>query len=305
MLKRPGFTLVELLVVITIIALLIALLLPAVQAAREAARRFQCQNNLKQIGLAEHQYAEQHGVLTPTWIQTPLTTTSTATTSCLPCWSWRTYLLPLLEQEPLYRKLAPAGGTVPTPTATNGLQTQLTIYLCPSDQPPASPGNSNFGAAYGKTNYLISESVAPPPYSSAQSLARSLTDITDGLSNTMLISERDIIHNLASVWPVGAGSTSSTGFRTIWPINTTYTATRPCCGTDPCKRYALSSQHSGGVNLVFCDGSVHFLSENIEAAVGGSCGDASTDLVKAQYPTNDFLFQKLFNIRDGLPASAF
>src|SRR5437660_551271 len=99
--RPPGFTLIELLVVIAIIAVLIALLLPAVQSAREAARRSQCVNNLKQIGVAMHNYHSAIDVFPPGYIS--LTQTSQPDSpETGPGWSWGTMLLAYLEQRPLY-----------------------------------------------------------------------------------------------------------------------------------------------------------------------------------------------------------
>src|SRR5271166_525423 len=95
---RAGFTLIELLVVIAIIAALIALLLPAVQAAREAARRAACLNNLKQIGLALHNYQLVHDVFAIGYVASPNANTNVTT----PGWGWASAILPGLEQQPLY-----------------------------------------------------------------------------------------------------------------------------------------------------------------------------------------------------------
>src|SRR5687767_15666539 len=102
--RRPGMTLIELLVVIAILALLIALLLPAVQAAREAARRTQCKNNLKQIGLALHNYHDTHLTLPPGYI-TRFPQDQAATEQSH--WGWGAFTLPFLEQAPLYNLLQP------------------------------------------------------------------------------------------------------------------------------------------------------------------------------------------------------
>ncbi|MDZ4689065.1 MAG: DUF1559 domain-containing protein, partial [Planctomycetaceae bacterium] len=143
--RRPGFTLIELLVVIAIIAILIALLLPAVQQAREAARRTQCRNNLKQFGLALHNYHDNFNVFPPGWIGH----TNGSTALPFSGWGWSAMLLPGLDQAPLYNNLStrfsttfPYGATngnaviatpVPVALEITGLNTTLPAFRCPSD----------------------------------------------------------------------------------------------------------------------------------------------------------------------------
>ena len=136
---RYGFTLVELLVALAIIGVLIALLVPAVQYAREAARRTQCRSNLKQLGLALHNYDEVHQVLPFGYVNADDTAG----------WGWGTMILPQLDQTPLYSALK--AGTqdfdgVPTPQT----QQTLSIFICPSDTGPNV--NSQRGD-HGKANY--------------------------------------------------------------------------------------------------------------------------------------------------------
>jgi prepilin-type processing-associated H-X9-DG protein len=285
------------LVVITIIGILIALLLPAVQAAREAARRMQCSNNLKQIGLAMHGYHDVHGVFPPDEMASP----GGSSTPPLPRWSWSACLPPLGEQEPLYQSLNPQGGTVPAASAANGLQTRLPVYLCPSD-PLSDPAvNGNFAGNYGKSNYVYSAS-----FTQCSAYAIRMADVTDGLSNTMIVGERDAVHGLGALWPALNDTSANVSFWVTWPINADYVGGRPY-GSSPsdassCSRLALASQHPHGVNVVFADGSVQFLNETVETAFGGNCGNTPVD---RYFPTNNYVYQKLFNIKDGMVVGSF
>ena len=148
--NRGGFTLIELLVVIAIIAVLIALLLPAVQAAREAARRAQCVNNLKQIGLAMHNYHSSVNSLPwgdgPWWIE----------------WSAHTLLLPYMEQGPIYNAInfsdtQPFGLTpmpINNPANTTATYTVISGFICPSDPDRLTDPN-------GHNNYMANSGSAP------------------------------------------------------------------------------------------------------------------------------------------------
>lgn len=293
--RSRGFTLVELLVVIAIIGILIALLLPAVQAAREAARCMQCTNNLKQLGLAMHLYHDAHDMFPPDAVASP-----GGAGAPLPRWSWGSCLLPFVEQEPLCQFLNPQGGTAPTGSPTNGLQTALAVFLCPSDPPSSSAFNANYAGNYGKSNYVYSAS-----FTQCSAYAIRMADVTDGLSNTMVVAERDSVHGMGALWPALSDTSANISFWVSWPINADYVGGRPY-GSSPsdsnCSRLALSSQHRGGVNVLFADGSVHFLSETIETAFGGNCSDTP---VNRYYPTNDFVYQKLYNIKDGKAVGTF
>jgi prepilin-type N-terminal cleavage/methylation domain-containing protein len=189
-----AFTLIELLVVITIIALLIGLLLPAVQSAREAARRAQCLNNLKQIGLALHNYVDSVGVLPIGQGPEP--------NGRFFGWSSLAMMLPFLEQAPLYASLnfdTPGGSAPGTPENVTGQNARIGVFLCPSDPDRlTSPsGHNNYA---GNTGSGADSNGASPsgvicgsqmflsgPY--FESTTVRLQEITDGLSQTAAFSE--------------------------------------------------------------------------------------------------------------------
>jgi prepilin-type N-terminal cleavage/methylation domain-containing protein/prepilin-type processing-associated H-X9-DG protein len=197
--RPPGFTLIELLVVIAIIAVLIALLLPAVQAAREAARRSQCVNNLKQIGLALHNYITAIGVLPPGRINSHIAGQGN-------CWGMYAQILPQMDQSAIFNSfnfnLPP--DTDPTATAsvanTTGFQSFINTLLCPSDSAPVlvtvangqfatHDYNVNVGSAYPVVQNPASPLTGEPNGPFFENSRVSPADLTDGMSDTVAISE--------------------------------------------------------------------------------------------------------------------
>ncbi len=200
---RRGFTLIELLVVIAIIAVLISLLLPAVQSAREAARRAQCINNMKQIGLAMHNYHTANGTFPSGG--TVARQSGTATTSTWGTWSAHALMLGYLEQQPLYNASNFSWAVVMGPgwaintTVTNSM---VSSFLCPSDEMSPSPvpaGDqwsgrlNNYYASVGTT--IGYEGRRRTPYSTPRGSspwagrAYGVQNITDGTSNTIAFGE--------------------------------------------------------------------------------------------------------------------
>ena len=304
--RRSGFTLIELLVVIAIIAVLIALLLPAVQQAREAARNAQCKNNLKQMGIAMHNYLDVHRRL-------PLCLNA----SSKPI-SVHAYLLPAMEQMPLYGKID-FKTNWNSPENAAARSTTVAGFLCPSQpavalpagwagttyracqgsqvlhgQPSTDPSNANFG-------------MAPPNGVFVPSASLSIADVTDGTSNTAAFSEHPLgdFNQLASspfdtfrpgtnpatpdeavaqcnaidpadlskqgVSDVGApwlqSYHSTTQYHHVAPPNA-----RSCMFPPGRISTTATSFHTGGVVVTLCDGSVRFVSENISLAVWRGLG---------------------------------
>ncbi len=327
--RKNAFTLVELLVVITIIGILIALLLPAVQAAREAARRMQCQNNLKQLGLAIHNYHDVWGrfPLGAACFSVPITSQPDPNLHG----SMFVALLPYIEQQGLYDICDFTTDTdwnsVYPGTGKHVYETWIQALICPSDDQPrywdgnplnnctkgqnratsnyaGSMGNQLFvGGAFLGNNFPNNGSDAHGNYSyfgpggtgganlsgvfSHVAWAAAINEITDGTSNTVAIGEirpkcslhaRDGWMGINSLW-----------FTTTTPIN------YPSCPDEPgyvapanifeqCGiEQGFKSMHSGGAGFVFCDGSTHFLSDNINYMTYQMLGDRRDGKTPADY----------------------
>lgn len=282
---RRGFTLIELLVVIAIIAILIALLLPAVQQAREAARRTQCKNNLKQIGLALHNYLDVAGVLPPGWIAVDDTGAPSAHEGTSGV-GWATMILPYIEQANIYRQFN-ANLPLTDPANAAFLRNQIPAYKCPSDPQPeffviAEEGSgvpitglpiANYIGNFG-TEELDGCENAPGTFPvMADGTCKGngafyhnskvrIADFTDGTTNTFIVGERKTVANLDwySSWP-GMIAEGEEAFQRVCG-SADHPPNSPATHFDD-----FSSRHVGGAQFCLGDGSVRFISENIDRGV--------------------------------------
>jgi prepilin-type N-terminal cleavage/methylation domain-containing protein len=347
-----GFTLIELLVVIAIIAILIALLLPAVQQAREAARRTQCRNNLKQIGLALHNYHDAMQCFPPGQIRGWNGTVELGNGA-----SWGAMILPYMDQAPLYNKINFAYGIN---QATGGSPNNALVaslgpipgVLCPSDterpgrRSAHTPGQANYIASTPATSYFgtigpfntwgdsTSAKLSGGFFTIDSGPRSTIGAFKDGTSNTIAVGEQTY-----AVWTGGAwlGISHHTMDTTapgndnaccqdwwlhwgLYPITNKYNPSM----LHPQLRFG--SEHVGGAHFLLADGSVRFISENIEhkintlatpatynpdmgcywTAVAGGCATAPGHFDdKATLANFMGLWQRLHHKNDGLVLGDF
>ncbi|MBX3436794.1 MAG: DUF1559 domain-containing protein [Planctomycetaceae bacterium] len=284
---RRGFTLIELLVVIAIIAVLIALLLPAVQQAREAARRTQCKNNLKQIGLALHNYHDVHLTFPSGWVAASFPMSDPEGESGF---GWGSMILPYVEQNNLYDQFnfsLPMDDDTGAPTHRSLLQHRLTVFQCPSDPKPDSfrledrygelleLATANYAGSFGVTELHGCENPpgTPPVNSGGQCISDGMLfhnsrvriqDASDGTSNTLLVGERTTFTELDGskfygTWSGALPEVEESAARIL-----SHSEHAPNSFEHP---EDWGSFHTGGAQFVLGDGHVRFISENIDEAV--------------------------------------
>jgi len=326
---RSAFTLVELLVVIAIIGVLVSLLLPAVQSAREAARRMSCQNNLKQIGLAMHNYHDTYGKLPAGMSAHPGSGG----------WSWAVHIMPFMELNTIHDQI---NFQAAPDDASNSviIQTVVPTYLCPSspqpqvnDDPSLPLQATNSYAASAGCNMYIPSRCSNDPEEAVFIHQRQFgfKDITDGLSNTIMVGE---VQWRVGPYPNGSGSVRNTQHLYGGHVDGPWYAFGDACGTGtgdgdvdyrrtfavmrvagwPINNvhagggtwwdestHAFGSSHPGGAQFVYGDGSVQYLSENIEHRVNSWWPNASGGNLNVANNLGRALWQRLNAKNDNLP----
>ena len=310
--RRRGFTLIELLVVIAIIAILIALLLPAVQQAREAARRTQCRNNLKQIGLALHNYHDTFRVFPPGHAYR-------FSGAGQPCgggvcnggsgWAWSYFILPQIDQAPLYNQFQsqftiadyspfPTGGPSGTNVNKTLAQTPQPWGRCPSSTAPPGANTGGNAAAAQIVSQAVSSykanggsfhgNVAGWPFNNQKrrnglfyrdSTIR-IRDITDGTSNTFAMGEANWeIWNgsrlYAATQPNGSFPGRAEGGSNRLMSHCEFAMNPPATALGVLRSNSFHSMHEGGAFFLLADGAVKFISENIQHTA--RCWNAPND----------------------------
>lgn len=312
--RRSGFTLVELLVVIAIIAMLVTLLLPAVQSAREAARRTQCVNNIRNLALGLHNYHAAQETFPPGFV---------SQAQRQEAWGWSTFLLPFIEEQAIHDTLGVTEQALsdffrqnkPGSPRFSAAITPLQVFRCTSDVTPEMLPGQNSGDRHFRgnntppryepptSNYMGNkghfDNRCPPGnpvackntgifYGDSQV---TIGKITDGTSKTFMLGERDFRCKsgtwLGSRNPPGAGMFGSYMLIARTSIRFDF----PLTGAHNTCTEGFSSAHEGGGNFAYGDGSVHFISNNIDFNNG-----------RGGYPNQMLgVYQRLGSRNDGLP----
>lgn len=289
--RKPGFTLVEVLVVIAIVGVLIALMLPAIQHSREAARKTQCANNLKQIGLGMHIYLLSHESFPPGYISSVLPDHDDGG----PGWSWGAIILPYIEQAAMHEQI-PFSATLESAAAKDVRLKNISIFSCPSDgqfESLVDIPDKYFDVVICQVagaNYVASAGTVRPTCKLCRDRFDGLfgrnrkikaKELQDGLSKTLAIGERASHWSRATLWGVvpnskvidnqqpelyaaGPAYVLGTTFHEGFNIESSEDMDHATMGT---LAEAFGSQHPGGAFFMFADAGVRFVWDDADPAI--------------------------------------
>ena len=266
--RRPGFTLVELVVVVGIVGLMVGLTLAGVQRVRAAAARTACTDRLRQLGLALHSYHGTYGVLPPG-------TSRAADAGAYPCLNWQARLLPYLEQDALWHQAMRAYGEVRRPFdgGPHPIAVPVPAFACPTDPHAPGPRRWSDGRPYAFTSYLGVSGTRRTRHDGVLYVdsKTKLTDVLDGASQTLCVGERPSTPDAGlGWWYAGAGldgegagdAVLSTGETPRPPYFANCPPGRARFGPgsldDQCSGLHFWSLHPAGAHFLFCDGSVRY-----------------------------------------------
>jgi len=292
--NRSGFTVIELLITLGIIVICTTLLLPAIQRSRNAARANQCKNNMKQLGLALHNYHDVHSVFPPGWVShTPFANSPSA-------FGWQVFILPFIEQAVLYDKFefsVPVGKEAFGKMFNGNVLEKIIIptYRCPEDT--TAPLNTMRGG-WAVSNYSGNFGSNPAPRLAPNGAAEfwpgnlitplrtngifwwcssvRIRDIRDGTSNTLMVGERGVT-SAAGIWAGVRSNSIETDQLTDCSFGNEINSNPG----------AFSSLHPEGSFFLMCDGAVRFLSERLDSRA-----------INPEFPAGG-IYQKLSSRNDG------
>lgn len=307
--ETNGFTLIEFMVVVAVIGVMLTMLLPALLAGAHKARRIQCANNMHQLALALHNYHDIHGSLPPAWI-------CDRRDQAGPQWGWPALMLPLLEQTSLYQSLQPGPNSIADvfalgPTGAQFLSCAISQERCPSDQPRSSDTAKSFDQGVGvpqgwqapTSNYVanIGFFCRTADYRNHGVMygnsAIPMQAIVDGMSSTFFFGERDTLGG-AGTW-VGIADPQSSGANGFGWVGGVVSAPINCPTVVGFRDQGFSSQHPGGSQFGFCDGSVRFISETVDFNNGSADRfDSTSDTLLTKAEKAELGVYQCLGIRD-------
>lgn len=310
--NRSAFTLVELLVVIAIIGVLVGLLLPAVQSAREAARRSSCQNNLKQQGLAMHMHHDSFDRMPSGYVSPGVAASDPASAETSLGYAWGLLILPYLEERALSDGLDQSLEATDPANVAIVSQAKISTFQCATDSPPTHFGvtgsagavslpSSNYAAILGYNDVSATPGKGTGVY--YRNSRHRFADIKDGTSKTICVGERKHLHDFGispgiaanTTWYAAIPGVLRPAGMAMMPMHKEGPGSlvvghvgQPGMGMGKTPNHTnhivhYSSQHPGGVMFLLCDGSTHFIRDDIDYNTFRNLGERADGNVVSDY----------------------